>query len=98
MQFVIHVVQTAFRLYSYLLLARILLSWFQPNPYHPVVRFLYQSTEPVLAPFRRLLPPLGGIDFSPILAFFVLQIVETLVVRLLYQLDLLLVGMVGGSG
>ncbi|GIV78307.1 YggT family protein [Litorilinea aerophila] len=68
------------QLYSYVLLARALVSWI-PNldPYHPLVQFLYQITEPVLEPIRKLVPPLGGImDISIIIAFFLLIVLEQL--------------------
>lgn len=69
------------QIYSFILLARVLLSWF-PNvdPYSPPVQFLYQVTEPVLQPVREILrrqfPDMGMVDFSPIVVFmgiFVLQ-------------------------
>ena len=68
------------QLYSYILLARALISWI-PNldPYHPAVQFLYSITEPVLEPIRKLVPPLGGmIDISMIIAFFAIIILEQL--------------------
>jgi YggT family protein len=66
------------QLYSYILLARALVSWI-PNldPYHPAVQLLYRVTEPVLEPIRKLVPPLGGtIDISIIIAFFALIILQ----------------------
>ncbi|NMB45880.1 MAG: YggT family protein [Firmicutes bacterium] len=70
-----------------MIFARIILSWI-PNVdyYHPLVRFLYEATEPILQPFRRLLPSLGGIDFSPILVFLVLEFVRNTIIRVLFQL------------
>ncbi len=68
------------QLYSYVLLARALVSWI-PNldPYHPAVQFLYRLTEPVLEPIRKLIPPLGGVmDISIIVAFFAIVILEQL--------------------
>ena len=68
------------QLYSYVLLARALVSWI-PNldPYHPAVQVLYSLTEPVLEPIRKLIPPLGGImDISIIVAFFALIVLEQL--------------------
>lgn len=85
MGFLIDLVDTAFRIYTYVLLARILLSWVQPNPYNPIVKWIYNVTEPVLAPARRLLPSVGMIDFSPILVFFILDIVRRLLIGLLYS-------------
>lgn len=68
-------------LYTFVLLARILMSWI-PNldPYNPIVQFLYQITEPVLEPARRLIPPLGMIDISPIVVFIVLGFLQQVLV------------------
>jgi YggT family protein len=66
-----------------LIIARIAVSWIGLSPWHPVVRWLRIIVDPILAPFRRILPNFGGIDFSPILAivviYFVAQILQTLV-------------------
>lgn len=69
-------------LYSWLLIVRVLISWVSPDPYNPVVQFLVRATEPVLAPLRRLLPALGGLDLSPILALFLVMALQRLVVVL----------------
>lgn len=72
MNAVFAILAAVLELYSWVLLARALMSWI-PNldPYNPVVQFLYQITEPVLEPVRRLIPPLGGmIDISIIVVFF----------------------------
>jgi YggT family protein len=82
---VIQVVQTLFEVYSFILLARVLTSWFQVDPYNPVIRILYQLTEPLLAPIRRLLPQTGMMDFSPIVAFVVITVVERIVVSMMYS-------------
>jgi YggT family protein len=67
-----------------LIIARIAVSWIGLSPWHPVVRWLRIIVDPILAPFRRVLPTFSGIDFSPILAIvvinFVAQILQTLVV------------------
>ena len=58
-------------LYQWIIIARAVLSWVNPDPYNPIVRFIHNITEPVLAPVRRKLPTsYGGIDFSPIIVFF----------------------------
>lgn len=64
------VLYLALNIYQLLLLARVLMTWL-PNldPNNPIARFLYQVTEPVLAPIRSVLPPLGGIDLSPLVVF-----------------------------
>lgn len=61
------------------ILAMIILSWIMPGGGHPAVMLLYQLTEPVMAPFRKLLPSMGGMDFSPILVFIVLNVVKIIV-------------------
>lgn len=66
------------RLYQVLLIVRVLLSWVEPNPYNPVVRFILNITEPMLSPLRQLIPgvPLGSVrlDLSPLIAFFLLDL------------------------
>jgi YggT family protein len=72
------------QIYSYVLLARALASWI-PNldPNHPIMQFLYQLTEPVLDPVRRLIPPLGGmIDISMIVVFFALVVLQQMLLTL----------------
>ena len=68
---------TIIQLYTFVLLARILMSWI-PNldRYNPIVDFIYQITEPVLEPARRLIPSIGMIDISPIVVFIVLGILQ----------------------
>jgi len=81
---VIQVVSLLLQVYSYVLLARALISWI-PNldPYNPIVQFLYQITEPVLEPIRKLVPPLGGmIDISMLIAFFGIMILQQILVSM----------------
>lgn len=67
------------QIYFVLLIARILLSWFPNlNWGNPPLSFLSQVTDPYLNIFRSIIPPLGGMDFSPMLAIFVLQIASQL--------------------
>jgi len=62
-------------------IARAVLSWVNPDPYNPIVRFIYNLTEPVLGRIRRLLPlQLGGIDFSPIIVFLAIIFLQQFVV------------------
>lgn len=64
--------------YFYAVLAGIILSWVAPGSDHPAVGLLYQLTEPVMAPFRKLLPAMGGLDLSPILVFLSINVVQVL--------------------
>ena len=59
------------------LLGRVLMSWVNPRMDGPVGRFLFETTEPILAPIRRVLPQTGSIDFSPLVAFLLLSIITT---------------------
>jgi YggT family protein len=62
--------------YFFAILAMIILSWIAPGSGNPVVSLLYQLTEPVMAPCRRLLPAMGGLDLSPIFVFIGINIVQ----------------------
>ncbi len=68
-------------LYSWVIIAAALITWVSPDPRNPIVMFLRQVTEPVLAPVRRLLPPwkTGGLDFSPLIVIIAIQFVERVV-------------------
>lgn len=63
-------------IYFFALLAMIILSWVAPGSGHPAIHLLYQITEPVMAPFRKVLPSAGGIDFSPILVFILINVIQ----------------------
>ena len=64
---------------------RAIISWVAPNSYHPAIRILDGLSEPVLAPIRRLLPSMGGLDLSPIFAILAINLVQRLVVAPLYD-------------
>ena len=71
------------QVYSFILLVRVLLGWFGFDPYHPLSQFIFRLTEPVLDPIRRILPPTGAIDFSPLAAMILLMLVGQLIVALI---------------
>jgi len=63
----------------------VILSWVAPGSHNPGAELVQQITEPVLAPFRRIIPNLGGLDISPIFAFIALQLLQSwLIPRLAY--------------
>jgi YggT family protein len=62
--------------YFFAILAMIILSWIAPGSTNPAVYLLYQLTEPVMAPCRRLLPAMGGLDLSPIMVFIGINIIQ----------------------
>jgi len=82
----LQLVNIAFTFYSIAFIARALLSWVRISYYHPVARFLIQITEPVLAPLRRYIPPVGGMDFTPMVALLILWFVERLLQTLIMAL------------
>ena len=65
-------------MYSFIVFGAVIISWIQLPPSSPVVRFLHTATEPVLAPIRRLLPDMGGLDFSPLVLLIGLRILRGL--------------------
>jgi len=71
---------------QWLIIITALISWVSPDPRNPIVRFLYRATEPILRPFRRILPPsrTGGIDFSPLLVILLIFFIKRVLARLLY--------------
>jgi YggT family protein len=74
-------------IYKWVIIAAALITWVSPDPRNPIVMILRQITEPVLAPARRLLPTwkTGGLDFSPLIVIFAIQLVEWALPRLLFQ-------------
>ncbi|MBI5587320.1 MAG: YggT family protein [Deltaproteobacteria bacterium] len=79
------VLNYALEIYFWILVVRALLSWVNPDPYNPIVRFLYQATEPVLGRIRRVLPAMGGIDFSPLVAILAIMFLKVFVVPTLIE-------------
>lgn len=70
------------QLYSFVILARVLMSWVNIDPSSPLARTIYDLTEPVLRPVRNLLPPAAGIDFSPMIVLILLQIFGQIMVSM----------------
>ena len=83
MDLLIYFVDVFFTLLSLAILARVLLSWVRVSPYHPAVDLLYRITEPILAPLRRVIPPLGMVDISPVIALILLQIIQQVLVAII---------------
>ena len=70
------------KIYFFAILAMIILSWVSPGGNSPIVYLLHQLTEPVMAPFRKLIPPMGGLDLSPILVFVAINIIQIVLANL----------------
>ncbi len=72
MNAIVQVLLLIINVFEIILLLRVLISWFRVDPYNPLIRLLYDITEPVLAPIRAVLPSTGMMDFSPLVAFLLL--------------------------
>ena len=83
MQIVVWFINLLFQLLTVLILVRAVLSWVQLDPYHPLVRTLRQITDPLLVPIQRIVPPISGIDISPIVALILIEVLRRLVLLLL---------------
>jgi YggT family protein len=74
-------------IYMWVIIIAALISWVNPDPYNPIVRFLYRATEPVLRPIRRTIgTALGGIDVSPIIAILGIMFLRYFIVRSLIDI------------
>jgi YggT family protein len=83
-----NILSLVFTIAYWLILVRALISWVNPDPYNPIVQFLYKFTEPILYPIRRMLPPAlrFGIDISPIIAFLVIIFLKSFLVNTIMDL------------
>ncbi|MCF7916476.1 MAG: YggT family protein [Candidatus Omnitrophica bacterium] len=83
-----NILSIVFTIAWWLILIRALISWVNPDPYNPIVQFLYKTTEPILYPIRKLLPQSLrlGIDISPIVAFLLIVFLRSFLIQTLYQL------------
>jgi len=79
-------INALFSVFYVLLLANIIISWVRPNPYHPVwgpiIRVVRAVTEPVLELIRRLMPAMGGLDFSPMIVLLLMRLLQGVLIGL----------------
>jgi len=83
MHFLIFLAYWAIRIWQILIFAWALMSWFQPDPRNPLVRIIHALVEPILLPFQKLIPPMGGISFSAMAAMIVLELINDVFLRAL---------------
>jgi YggT family protein len=89
------IINIGLTLYMWAFIISALLTWVNPDPYNPVVRFLYNITEPVLFRIRRMVPlNFGGIDLSPMIAIFAIMFLQSFLVPTLHQIA----GQLSGGG
>lgn len=83
----VNVANLFFSIITWMVIIRVILSWIPHNPKSPLLRILYEVTDPILAPIRKLIPRSGmALDFSPIIAIFLLGFVQRFVINLIYSL------------
>jgi YggT family protein len=80
------VVYYVLELYMYVVIARALISWVNPDPWNPIVQFLEKVTEPALAPLRRMIGWRLGIDVSPIILILIIIFLQKFIVPSLFQM------------
>ena len=81
------VIDLVLNLYLWIIIIRALISWVNPDPFNPIVRFLYQITEPVLWRVRRIIPPIGAFDISPLVVILIIVFLQQFLVPTLYELS-----------
>jgi YggT family protein len=80
------IIDMLLEIYKWVIIIAVLLSWVNPDPYNPIVRFLYSVTEPVLRPVRRFIGHrLGPIDISPIIVIIAIIFIQSFLVRTLIK-------------
>lgn len=72
-------------IYTWAIIIRVLLSWVSPDPFNPIVQFLVRVTDPYLELFRRIIPPIGMMDISPVVALLILNVAQRFLVKTLFD-------------
>ena len=86
MSFLISFVDILFWFLNLAIFARVLFSWINPNPHNPLVALVYQITDPILQPLRRIIPAVGMFDLTPIVAWILLDVVRRILLMALSYL------------
>ena len=81
----ISIIYIAFEILTYIIFIRVILSWFPHNPYQPLIKLIYQISNPILNPIRNFVSPIGGIDISPIIAIFIIQLIKNIILKSLFS-------------
>lgn len=84
---IFQVLNAILSIYFWIVIARALISWVNPDPYNPIVRFLYNATEPVFNRMKRILPlQFGAMDFTPIALLIIIGVLQNLLAQIQYKL------------
>ncbi len=79
------VIHILLNVYMFIVVIRAIISWVNPDPYNPIVNFLYRATEPVLSRVRMVIPLIGGIDLSPIIVLIAIVFLDNFLVQTLTE-------------
>ncbi len=85
---VAYILKIVLNIYMWIIIGRALISWVNPDPYNPIVKFLYRATEPLLYRVRRVLPVMGGLDLSPLVVLLAIVFLQNFLVASLFDLAL----------
>ena len=81
----ISIINIAFEILTIIIFIRVILSWFPHNPYQPLIKLIYKISNPILNPIRNIVSPIGGIDISPIILIFIIQLIKNIILRSLFS-------------
>ena len=80
---IIDIVNSGFRLLFYSVIASVILSWVAPGSQHPLLQIIEEISKNILAPVRKFMPPMGGLDFSPIIGLLILNLINNSLVQII---------------
>ena len=75
-----HLLRMILYIYLFVILIQVIMSWLNPNAYNPITTIMYQISEPILKPIRRLVPSAGGLDFSPFIILVIINLLMMLII------------------
>ncbi|MBN2012472.1 YggT family protein [candidate division KSB1 bacterium] len=78
-----NLVNLVFNVYMLLIIIRVVLSWVPHDRYNQIIRFIYDSTEPALSRIREFIPPIAGLDLTPMILIFIIYIIKQIVISIL---------------
>jgi YggT family protein len=77
---VTHLLKTILYIYLFIIIVQVIISWINPDAYNPITMIMYQLSEPILRPVRRIIPSAGGFDFSPLIILVIINLLMILLI------------------
>ena len=81
-----YLLRTILYIYLFIIIVQVIISWINPNAYNPITTIMYQISEPILKPIRQFIPSSGGLDFSPLVALIIINLLMILIISPLMDL------------